>query len=119
MAGARELQVEHLNCRVPLAVATNSPRAMLTAALASSGLDHFFQVAIAADDVDRPKPDPQLYLRAFELLDATPHRGVALDDSSTGVAAARAAGAVLITVPSQPGNTSTATTSPTASMTPA
>jgi beta-phosphoglucomutase-like phosphatase (HAD superfamily) len=87
----------------PLAVATNSPRAMLTAALASSGLDHFFQVSIAADDVDRPKPDPHPYLQAFERLDAAPQTGVALEDSSTGVTAARAAGVYLITVPSQPG----------------
>jgi hypothetical protein len=35
-----------------------------------SDLDQFFQVSIAADDVARPKPDPQLYLEAFERLDA-------------------------------------------------
>jgi HAD superfamily hydrolase (TIGR01509 family) len=102
MPGAREL-LEHLDGRVPLAVATNSRRAMLTTALASSGLARFFQVSIAADDVDRPKPDPQLYLEAFARLDASPQTGVALEDSSTGVTAARAAGAYLITVPSQPG----------------
>jgi HAD superfamily hydrolase (TIGR01509 family) len=102
MPGAREL-LEHLGGRVPLAVATNSPRAMLTAALACAGLDRFFQVAVAADDVERPKPDPQLYLAAFERLGADPQTGVALEDSSTGVTAARAAGAYLITVPSQPG----------------
>jgi HAD superfamily hydrolase (TIGR01509 family) len=102
MPGAREL-LEHLGDRIPLAVATNSPRAMLTAALASAGLDHFFQVAVAADDVERPKPNPQLYVVAFERLGATPPTGVALEDSSTGVAAARAAGAYLVTVPSQPG----------------
>jgi HAD superfamily hydrolase (TIGR01509 family) len=98
MPGAREL-LEHLHGRLPLAVATNSPRAMLTAALTSSGLDSFFQVSIAADEVSRPKPDPQLYLQAFERLNATSRTGVALEDSYTGVAAARAAGAFLITVP--------------------
>ncbi|HEU0191113.1 MAG TPA: HAD family hydrolase [Mycobacterium sp.] len=77
--------------------------AMLAAALSSSGLDRFFAVSVAADEVARPKPDPQLYLRAFELLDASPRTGVALEDSATGVAAAKAAGAFLITVPSQPG----------------
>jgi beta-phosphoglucomutase-like phosphatase (HAD superfamily) len=102
MPGARQL-LEHLGNRVPIAVATNSPRAMLTAALTSSGLDQFFEISIAADEVARPKPDPQLYLQAFERLHAIPRTGVALEDSSTGVAAARAAGAFLITVPSQPG----------------
>lgn len=102
MPGALPL-LGHLSSRVPIAVATNSPRAMLTAALRSSGLDQFFQVSVAADEVTHPKPDPQLYLQAFKHLNTAPHAGVALEDSSTGVAAARAAGAFLITVPSQPG----------------
>jgi HAD superfamily hydrolase (TIGR01509 family) len=102
MPGAVNL-LEHLASRVPIAVATTSPRAMLTAALRSSGLDQFFQISIAADEVTHPKPDPQLYLEAFTRLNAAPNTGVAFEDSSTGVAAARAAGAFLITVPSQPG----------------
>ncbi|WP_245557048.1 HAD family hydrolase [Jongsikchunia kroppenstedtii] len=102
MPGARRM-LELVGDRVPIAIATNSPRAMLTAALKSSGFDDFFTVSVAADEVDHPKPDPQLYTKAFALLDANPDTGVALEDSSTGVAAARAVGAFLITVPSQPG----------------
>lgn len=102
MPGARDL-VELLAGRVPLAVATNSPRALLDAALASSGLAEYFGVSIAADEVARPKPDPQLYLMAFDQLGAHPHSGVAFEDSATGVAAARASGAFLISVPSQRG----------------
>ena len=102
MPGARQL-LEHLVSRIPTAVATNSPRAMLTAALKSSGLDQFFEISIAADEVTHPKPDPEIYLQAFGRLNATPNTGVALEDSSTGVAAARAASAFVITVPSQRG----------------
>lgn len=102
MPGARRL-LEVLGRRVPLGVATNSRRAMLDAALHSAAMAEYFSVSVAADEVDRAKPDPELYLRAFELLSASPAHGVALEDSSTGVAAARAAGAFLITVPSQPG----------------
>jgi HAD superfamily hydrolase (TIGR01509 family) len=102
MPGAPEL-LQRLAGRVPLAVATNSPRAMLNAALASSGLGEYFEVSVAADEVERPKPHPQLYLAAFDQLGAQPRSGVALEDSATGVTAARASGAYLITVPSQPG----------------
>jgi HAD superfamily hydrolase (TIGR01509 family) len=102
MPGARGL-LERLAGRVPLGVATNSPRVMLDAALACSGIAEFFDTSVAADEVDRPKPDPQLYLTAFDRLGAQPHSGVALEDSATGVAAARACGAFLITVPSQAG----------------
>jgi HAD superfamily hydrolase (TIGR01509 family) len=102
MPGAREL-VEHLAGRVPIAVATNSPRTMLTAALASPGLAQYFEICVAADEVAHPKPHPQLYLEAFARLRAKPGDGVAVEDSATGVAAARAAGTYLITVASQPG----------------
>jgi HAD superfamily hydrolase (TIGR01509 family) len=94
--------LERLYDRVPLAVATNSPRAMLAAGLRASGLSDYFTASIAADEVCRSKPDPELYLVAFERLKASAKTGVALEDSATGVAAARAAGAFLITVPSQP-----------------
>lgn len=102
MPGAREL-LDLLAGRIPLAVATNSPRVLLNAALASSGLATFFGVSVAADEVERPKPDPQLYQEAFDQLGVDPTAGVALEDSDTGVIAARASGAFLITVPSQPG----------------
>ncbi|MGU3293403.1 HAD family hydrolase [Williamsia sp. M5A3_1d] len=102
MPGARTL-LDTLADRVPIAVATNSPRSLLTAALRASRLDVFFEVSVAADEVRHPKPHPELYLRAFDGLGADPTEGVALEDSSTGVAAARAARAFVVTVPSQPG----------------
>src|SRR5271170_5560101 len=92
MPGARDL-LERLAGRVPLAVATNSRRALLNAALATSALVDYFEVSVAADEVERPKPDPQLYLAAFDQLGAQPCSGVALEDSATVLAAARASGA--------------------------
>jgi len=53
---------------------------------------------LGADDVSRPKPAPDLYLRAGELLDAQPHATVAFEDSAPGVASARAAGLYVIAV---------------------
>jgi len=57
--GTRRL-LEYLHGRVSIAVATNSPRAMLTAALKSSGLADFFEVSVAADEVQHAKPHPEL-----------------------------------------------------------
>jgi HAD superfamily hydrolase (TIGR01509 family) len=102
MPGAHQL-LELLHGKVPLGVATNSPRHLLTVALRSANMEHYFEVSVAADEVSKPKPHPELYLRAFDALSAAPNTGVALEDSATGVAAAEAAGAYLITVPSQPG----------------
>lgn len=89
--------------RVPIAVASNSPRALLDAALQRSGMDEWTDVTLAADDVAHPKPAPDLYLRACARLGAEPARSVAFEDSATGVAAARAAGLYVVVVPSLPG----------------
>ena len=58
---------------------------------------------IGVEDVAEPKPAPDLYLRACELLGAAPARSLALEDSPPGVAAARAAGLYVVGVPSVAG----------------
>ncbi|HEY5231305.1 MAG TPA: HAD family phosphatase [Galbitalea sp.] len=88
--------------RVPVAVASNSSRRFLDVSLAGSGLASRFAVTVSADDVEQYKPHPALYLQAFARLDADPARGVALEDSATGIASARASGAFVLTVPSLP-----------------
>lgn len=89
--------------RVPIAVASNSSRRFLDVSLAGSGLAERFEVTVSADDVEHHKPHPELYLAAFARLGADPSRGVALEDSATGIASARASGAFVLTVPSLPG----------------
>lgn len=58
-----------------------------------------FDVVVAGDDATRPKPFPDAYLQACELLDVRPADAVAIEDSSTGVRAAVASGASVIGVP--------------------
>jgi HAD superfamily hydrolase (TIGR01509 family) len=100
--GAVEL-VEGLRGRVPTGLASNSPRALVEAALDVTGFDGAFDVVLGVDDVARPKPDAEIYLAVCERLRARPSDSVALEDSPTGVAAARAAGKYVIGVPSYEG----------------
>jgi HAD superfamily hydrolase (TIGR01509 family) len=104
LPGAPEL-VAALKERVPVAVASNSPREFVDAALASAGLEFVFRDVLAAEDVARPKPAPDLYLAACARLGVSPEKCVAFEDSHTGVASARAAGMVVIGVPSLAGVT--------------
>ena len=83
-----------------LAVASNAPRAVLEAAIAGAGVRDRFEAAVSADDVPRPKPAPDIYLEACRRLGADPAASVALEDTATGLAAARAAGMRTIGVPS-------------------
>lgn len=98
MPGAMEL-VAALAERVPLGVVTNSGRNDLDAILDGLGIRDRFAVTVSADDVEWPKPHPDGYLEAFAALDALPGTCVVIEDSTTGAAAARAAGALLVTVP--------------------
>ncbi|MBL8234596.1 MAG: HAD family hydrolase, partial [Bryobacterales bacterium] len=48
--------------------------------------------------VERPKPDPEIYLRVAQLLGVAPAECVVFEDSATGIQAARAAGARVVAV---------------------
>lgn len=102
MPGALRL-VHRLEGRVPLAVASNSSRAMLDATLEAVGLTSCFPITVSADDVARPKPDPLPYTTAFALLGVEARQVVVLEDSVVGATAARASGAFVVGVPSTPG----------------
>lgn len=81
-----------------MAVVTNSEAWRLDAILRSADLDGIFEVKVTADDVARPKPSPDVYLLAARLLDTDPGRCLVVEDSPTGVAAARAAGMRVVAV---------------------
>ncbi|MFJ7493465.1 HAD family hydrolase [Streptomyces sp. NPDC097727] len=62
--------------------------------------DHWFTVTLAAEDTERTKPDPAPYLAAADRLGLDPAACVAVEDTPTGVASARAAGCSVLAVPS-------------------
>ncbi|WP_328606947.1 HAD family phosphatase [Amycolatopsis sp. NBC_00345] len=98
MPGARAL-VELAAAAVPIAVASNSPRALLEAALARGGLADAFPVSVAADEVESPKPDPEMYLTSCARLGVAPADALAFEDSMTGLRSARGAGVPVVGVP--------------------
>src|SRR6266550_6532833 len=96
--GAIEL-VERLRGRVPMALASNSSRQLVLTALATAGLTDAFDAIITSDDVAAAKPAPDVYLLACERLGVAPEDSLALEDSPSGIAAAKAAGLACIAVP--------------------
>jgi beta-phosphoglucomutase-like phosphatase (HAD superfamily) len=66
---------------------------------AVAGLLERFRTVIGADQVQRPKPDPEVYLKAAEYLAVDPKACLAVEDSEYGVRAAHAAGMTVIQVP--------------------
>jgi HAD superfamily hydrolase (TIGR01509 family) len=103
MPGALDLLAALRERGIPIGLATNSGREFATRALRSAGLHETFDAVVSAEDVPRPKPAPDVYLAAAAQLGADPAECVALEDSETGVAAARGAGMTVVGVPSFPG----------------
>jgi HAD superfamily hydrolase (TIGR01509 family) len=103
MPGARELVAALAAAGRPMALVSNSPRDWVDAVIAPSGLAPRFDAILTPDDGLAHKPAPALYLAACRSLGAEPSHSVALEDTATGIAAAKAAGLVVIGVPSVPG----------------
>jgi HAD superfamily hydrolase (TIGR01509 family) len=102
--GALELIALLREARIPMALASNSPRMLVDRALSTGGVDPAtFVTMLTADDVTQPKPAPEIYLAAVAALGTQPARTLVLEDSPTGVSAAVAAGCYTIAVPSLDG----------------
>jgi len=86
---------------LPLAVASSSPHSWVDGHLTRLGLFGLFDAVICSDDVPpgRTKPNPDLFLRAAEILNVQPGECLVLEDSPNGVRAGRAAGCFVIAVP--------------------
>jgi HAD superfamily hydrolase (TIGR01509 family) len=99
MPGARDLLAEVTDAGVPAGLVSSSHRTVMDAVIEAVGGD-WFSTTISADDVPRTKPYADPYLAAAAALGLDPTCCVALEDSPTGAAAARAAGCVTVAVPS-------------------
>jgi HAD superfamily hydrolase (TIGR01509 family) len=74
-------------------VASNSPRDRIVGALELTGLSQFFNGRITTfEDVARPKPAPDVFLAAAARAGTVPELCIVVEDSTTGVTAAKAAG---------------------------
>jgi HAD superfamily hydrolase (TIGR01509 family) len=104
MIGARELLHDLEQRGTPLGLVSNSPLRFVQRSLEIVGFVGRFDVVLSAHEVAAPKPAPDPYLEACRRLgvEAGPSV-VALEDSPTGVAAARAAGLTVIGIPSLEG----------------
>jgi len=96
--GARELLRDLREAGIPTGLVTMSLRRM---ALNVVELIDFeaFDIVVAGDDVENPKPHPEPYLQAAALLDVDITEVVVIEDSPTGVRAGLASGAVTLAVP--------------------
>jgi beta-phosphoglucomutase len=78
---------------LPFALATNSDGPYARVCLERGGLHEAFPVIVTRDQVAKGKPEPDVFLEAARRLGVEPSQCIVLEDSATGLLAARAAGA--------------------------
>jgi HAD superfamily hydrolase (TIGR01509 family) len=77
-----------------LGVASSSSRIVVDTGLKKSNMLRYFETIVCSEDVKRTKPDPEIYLLAARQLGAKPAECFVIEDSSTGIKAAKAAGMI-------------------------
>ncbi len=96
-----ELRKEKKNKKLKTAIASSSNREYIEMVVNNFGIADDFDVIVSGKDVASGKPAPDIYLKAALLLGANPENCVVLEDSRTGVEAAKAARMKVIAIPNQ------------------
>lgn len=92
--------VQHfVDIGVPLGLATSARGPEARRNLEAAGLLKCFDVIVTRDDVTNPKPNPEPYLRAAELLGFDASDCIAVEDSAMGATSAVNAGMTTFVVP--------------------
>ena len=84
-----------------LALASSSNRELIDAVLRALELTALFEVTVSSEEVARGKPAPDVYLEAARRLRVEPARCAAVEDSASGIRAAKAAGMRVIAYPNR------------------
>ena len=59
-----------------------------------------FEIIVSADDIEKAKPEPDIFIKAMQKLDVTPEKSIVIEDSIMGVQAAKKSGAYTIAITS-------------------
>jgi HAD superfamily hydrolase (TIGR01509 family) len=98
LPGVRELLAVLRERGVPIAVASSSLPSWIEALLGGLGLADAFEALVSATMVASPKPAPDIYVEAAKRLGKPPERCIAIEDTPTGLASAKAAGMLTVQV---------------------
>ncbi|GAW86587.1 conserved hypothetical protein [Bathymodiolus platifrons methanotrophic gill symbiont] len=98
--GAYDLLQVLEESQTPFCLATNSPEFNARECLRYAGIEDLFSVIVCRDHVLQPKPAADIFLRAADLLQQPIQSCLVVEDSLTGLLAARNANAFSVLIPS-------------------
>jgi mannitol-1-/sugar-/sorbitol-6-/2-deoxyglucose-6-phosphatase len=92
-------ELRQMNPPVRLGLATSSVSASARPFLDRHKLTPFFEVIVTGEEVERGKPHPDIYLHAAEKLNVAADACLVIEDSLSGIAAAKAANMRVAAIP--------------------
>lgn len=97
--GIRELLISLKEKQYKIAIASSTRTGLVEKQIEDAGLREYFDVIVGGDMVERSKPEPDIFLKAAELLDVLPEKVYVIEDSYNGIRAAFAGAMIPIMVP--------------------
>lgn len=97
--GVKEILTYGKENGIKLALATSSSRDYAMKCLKDASIDTYFDGIVCGDMVSHSKPDPEIYLKACELVGVNPKEAVAFEDAPAGIESAYQAGMKVVMVP--------------------
>jgi HAD superfamily hydrolase (TIGR01509 family) len=97
--GAVDL-LETLKNKRKIGLATMSNRRIIIEIISRKGINEFFDTVITADEIEKSKPDPEIFLKCSEELNCPKEKCIVVEDSVFGVQAAKKAKMRCIAIPS-------------------
>jgi HAD superfamily hydrolase (TIGR01509 family) len=91
LPGLEALIEESHRAGISMAVASSAMAKNVEFVVEALGFRKYFKALVNGDEVSKPKPDPEIYLKAARLLRADPLFSVAFEDSFIGIEAAKQA----------------------------
>ena len=92
LPGLESLMAEADGAGIPMAVASSAMSKNVEFVVDALGFRPYFRALVSGDEVTRPKPDPEIYLKAATKLGCEPSLCVAFEDSFVGIESAKRAG---------------------------
>lgn len=86
---------------IDLAIASTSGTNLIKMNLERLNIEDRFKVIVGGDQIKKGKPDPEIFLKAAELLDIPPSACLVFEDSPSGVSAAQRAGMMCVLIPNR------------------
>lgn len=94
----RSLLEKLYDAGIPMALATSSRKKKMELVMQTVGLEEFFSVFVTGEEVVKGKPDPQIFQLAASRLQMPAERCIVVEDTVSGVRAAKAAGMTCVAI---------------------